>query len=90
MKTQNILNTISYQCIPPNARIIGIDAGQDNLIYTSERRGDDVIVDYNLSKKEYYETTGINSFHRNLRKWMKEVLDKTNILLNWNYLKTCR
>ena len=77
MRPKNDLDdqTVQSVVIQDSDRVIGIDPGRTNIYFAAEKI-DDQVKTYKLTRKQYYQESGIFNARTQTEEWMKNIKDE--------------
>jgi hypothetical protein len=65
--------------VDKNQRVIGVDPGRVNIMYAVERLENGNVLEYKLTRKEYYSSSGINKLNAKVKKWNEKISDEESV-----------
>ena len=76
------------ECKYPNIRVIkrviGIDPGRTNIIYAAEKLPDKTVKTYKLTRKQYYNSSGITKCKEKSKNWQKQIQEEEQIYAQYS------
>ena len=65
--------------LPQDQRVIAIDPGRTNLMFGIEKLPDGKVVEYRLTRKQYYSQSGFTKGNKKAKNWTKSLKDEEDV-----------